>query len=87
MPESGVTEVGAALETTRLFIEALNARDVETLRAAVTDDVGSTRPWGATRVSVPVRELVRKGELPGTAVFEIRDGRITAFEVVPADQR
>jgi hypothetical protein len=123
MPESGVTEVGAALETTRLFIEALNARDVETLRATVTDDVELRTPQGralrgyeglddivraavetdlllarrgeervdeaagATRVSVPVRELVRKGELRGTAVFEIRDGRIAAFEVVPADQR
>jgi hypothetical protein len=53
--------VGAALETARLFIEALNARDVETLRAAVTDDV-----------------------LRGTAAFEVRHGRISAVEVLPA---
>jgi len=94
-----VSEVGAALETTRLFIEAFNARDVETLRAAVTEDVDPRTPQGAalrgyegvdhvvraapelllvrqgaerveedagvTRVSVPLRELVRKGELQG----------------------
>jgi len=35
-------------------------------------------------VSVPLRELVRKGELQGTAEFEVRDGRIAAFAVVPA---
>jgi hypothetical protein len=122
MARTGVSEVGGALETTRLFIEALNARDVETLRAAVTPDVELRTPQGAalrgydgldhivraavetdlllarqgaervdedsgiTRVSVPVREFVRKGELHGTAVYEIRDGRIAAFEVVPADR-
>jgi hypothetical protein len=121
MPQAGVSEVGAALETTRLFIEAFNARDVETLRAAVTDDVDLRTPQGTAlrgyegldhlvrtatetdlllvrqaaeqvdeeagghRVSVPVRELVRKGELQGTAVFEVRDGRIAAFEVLRAD--
>ena len=121
MPRAGVSEVGAALETTRLFIESFNARDVETLRATVTDDVELRTPQGAalhgydgvedivraavnmdlllvrrgpeqvdeiegaTRVSVPLRELVRKGELHGTAEFEIRDGRIAAFEVVPAE--
>ncbi|HEV7459323.1 MAG TPA: nuclear transport factor 2 family protein [Solirubrobacteraceae bacterium] len=120
MSRAGVSEVGAALETARLFIEALNARDVETLRATVTSDVELRTPQGAalrgydgledvvraalendlllvrrgpervdeesgaTRVSVPVRELVRRGELQGTAVFEVRDGRISAFEVVPA---
>ncbi len=118
MARAGVSEVGAALETTRLFIEAFNARDVETLRAAVTEDVHPRTPQGAalrgyegvdhvvraapelllvrqgaerveedagvTRVSVPLRELVRKGELQGTAEFEVRDGRIAAFAVVPA---
>jgi hypothetical protein len=123
MAGAGASEVGAALETTRLFIEGLNARDIETLRAAATPEVELRTPDGAalrgydglehivqaaaetdlllarhgaervdadsgiTRVSVPVREFVRRGELRGTATFEIRDGRITAFEVVPADQR
>jgi hypothetical protein len=63
--ETQTTAVGAALETARLFIEALNARDVETLRATVTDDVKRT-------------------ELRGTAAFEVRDGRISAVEVLLA---
>jgi hypothetical protein len=123
MAGAGATEVGAALETTRLFIEGLNARDTETLRAAVTPDVELRTPDGValrgydglehivqaametdlllarqgaervdadsgiTRVVVPVREFVRKGELHGMAAFEIRDGRIAAFEIVPADRR
>jgi hypothetical protein len=121
MPRAGVSEVGAALETARLFIEAFNARDLETLRATVTDDVELRTPQGTalhgydglddivraalevdlllirsgpeqidevaggTHLSVPLRELVRKGELHGTAEFEIQDGRIAAFKVVPAE--
>jgi hypothetical protein len=123
MAEAEATEAGAALETTRLFIEGLNARDIETLRAAVTPDVELRTPdgaalrgyeglehivhaaveadlllarqgaeqvdedSGATRVHVPVREFIRKSELHGTATFEIRDGRIATFEIVPADRR
>jgi hypothetical protein len=33
-------------------------------------------------VTVPVRVVVRRSELHGTAMFDIRDGRISAFEVV-----
>jgi hypothetical protein len=39
---------------------------------------------GRIRVIVPVRELVKRTELRGTAAFEVRDGRISAFEVLPA---
>jgi SnoaL-like domain len=37
-----------------------------------------------TRVTVPVRELVSKSDLDGTAQFELRDGKIAAFRVVTA---
>ena len=63
------------------------------VRAAVDTDLFLARQGtervdedsGGTRVSMRVREFVTKGELQGTAVFEIRDGRIAAFQVVPAD--
>ena len=35
-------------------------------------------------VAVPMRLLVRKSELHGTALFDVRDGRVAAFEVVSA---
>jgi hypothetical protein len=37
---------------------------------------------GATRVTVPVRVIVRGGRLHGTAELKVRDGRIAEFEVV-----
>jgi hypothetical protein len=112
-----VTAQRSALEVAGLFLEALNARDVDTLRSLVTDDVEFRTREGASlrgpeavdalvraaahtdlllarvgqptietdsgveRVSVPVREFVEKSQLHGTAVFEIRDGKVGAFSV------
>ncbi len=107
-----------ALELTRRFIEALNARDLESLRELVSDDVALlTRDGrelsgeaglsavvqaavdtdlvlvrggaeelddagGVTRVTAPVRlRLGSHDEMHGSAVFEVRDGRISAFRV------
>jgi ketosteroid isomerase-like protein len=36
---------------------------------------------GVVRVSVPVIELVGGSEIEGTAMFEVRGGKIAAFEV------
>ena len=103
------------LETTRLFTEALNARDLETMRALVADDVefrtrdgralkgydgldvvvkavldtdlllarrGAERQGdGSGRVTVPMRVLVGKNELSGTAVFEGSDGKVGLFSL------
>jgi ketosteroid isomerase-like protein len=110
-----------ALELTRRFIEALNARDLESLRELVSDDVAlPTRDGrelsgedglgavvqtaadndlvlvregaedlddsgGVTRVAAPVRvRLGSRDEMHGSAVFEVRDGRISAFRVQTA---
>jgi hypothetical protein len=106
---------------TRLFIEALNARDFEATRALVAEDVELRGPNGAalrgypaaselvetaahldmvvvrtaleeideddgaTRVSVPIRELFRNEELFRTAVFRIRDGAIASYETLSND--
>ncbi|HEV3228109.1 MAG TPA: nuclear transport factor 2 family protein [Solirubrobacteraceae bacterium] len=103
---------------TRLFTEALNARDVEALLGLVTDDVEFPTPQGRSlrgadgvaqivravtdadlflarvakenteedsgiiRVTVSVREIVRKSGLDGTADFRIRDGGVASFEVI-----
>lgn len=112
------TEIARALELAHLFIEALNARDVDSLESLVEETIefrnpvegrslhgrqgleriveaaAEARVWlfrhgeesipyahGVVRVSVPVVELVGGGEIEGTAVFEIRDGRIASFEV------
>jgi hypothetical protein len=40
---------------------------------------------GATRVSVPIRELFRNEELFRTAVFRIRDGAIASYETLRND--
>ena len=106
------------VETTRLFTEAVNARDLDALRDLVTDDVELAAATGASlhgpqgleavvkaaadadlllartgpeqvdasgetvRVSVPMRVLVRKSDIEGTAQFEVRDGRIARYGVV-----
>jgi hypothetical protein len=106
---------------TRLFIEALNARDFEAARALVSEDVelrgpnrSSLRGYaaaselletaahldllvvrtaleeleeddGVTRVTVPIRELIKRDELFRTAVFEIRDGAISSYETLGND--
>jgi hypothetical protein len=102
------------VQAPRLFIEALNARDVESLRALATEDVelrnregksfqgerglalvvdaaidsdtlvARTGPEGVAggRVDMPVRVIVRKGDLHGTATFDIRDGAVAGFQVV-----
>jgi ketosteroid isomerase-like protein len=106
---------------TRLFTEALNARDYEAARALVAEDVELRGPQGsvlrgypavselleavshldlvvvrtaleeleqedgATRVTVPLRELIHKEELFRTAVFRVRDGAITSYETLGND--
>ena len=110
-----------AVVLTRLFIEALNARDFLAARALVSEDAELRGPSrsslrgfaaanelleaaahiglvivrtgtedlsedeGATRVTVPVRELVHRDELFRTAVFRIRDGAITSYETLGND--
>jgi hypothetical protein len=117
-PSIIASDADRATLLTRLFIEALNARDVEGLAALVDDDVEFRNPMdgrslcgrealerivraaadarlrlvrregeevrvgeGVMRVAVPVIELVGSSEIEGTAVFELRGGRITGFEV------
>jgi ketosteroid isomerase-like protein len=106
---------------TRLFIEALNARDYEAMRALVAEDVELRGPNGsalrgypaaselleavahvdlvvvrtaleeleqedgATRVTVPIRELIHNEELFRTVVFRVRDGAITSYETLGND--
>lgn len=106
---------------TRLFIEALNARDYEATRALVAEDVELRGPNGsalrgypaasslleavahidlvvvrtaleeleqedgATRVTVPIRELIHGKELFRTAVFRVRDRAITSYETLGND--
>jgi hypothetical protein len=103
---------------TRLFTEALNARDYESTRALVSDDVELRGPNGSsvrghpavndlleasahldlivvrtaleeldeddgfTRVTVPIRELMRGEELFRTAVFRVRDGAVAGYETL-----
>jgi hypothetical protein len=111
-------EADRATLVTRLFIEALNARDVDGLSTLVSDDVEFRNPLGdrslrgrealerivraaadarlrlvrrggeqlrvgegVVHVAVPVIELVGGSEVEGTAIFELRGGAITAFEV------
>lgn len=111
-------EIDRAVVLTRLFIEALNARDVAGLASLVSDDVEFRNATGGrslrgrdaldslvraakaarlslvrrdgeevsvedgtVRVIVPVIELVGSAEIHGTALFEVGDDRITAFEV------
>lgn len=106
---------------TRLFTEALNARDYEATRALVAEDVELRGPNasalrgypaaselleavahvdlvvvrialeeleqedGATRVTVPIRELIHGEELFRTAVFRVRDGAIVSYETLGND--
>jgi hypothetical protein len=107
-----------AVAMTRLFNEALNARDFQAARVLVSDDVVFRGPNGsslrgpaaasevleaaahvdlivvrtaleeladddgATRVTVPVREIIGKVDLFRTLVFEVRDGAITSYETL-----
>ena len=106
---------------TRLFTEALNARDYESTLALVSADVELRGPNGSsvrghpavndlleasghldlivvrtareelddddgfTRVTVPIRELMRGEELFRTAVFRVRDGAVAAYETLSND--
>jgi hypothetical protein len=111
-------DIDRAVPLTRLFIEALNARDLDGLEALVGDDVefrnasggrslrgrealerivraaaearlrlvrrdgeGVTSHDAVVRIAVPVIEMVGGAEVQGTATFEVRDEKITAFEV------
>ena len=40
---------------------------------------------GGVRVNVPIRELARREELFRTAVFRVREGAITSFEILGID--
>jgi ketosteroid isomerase-like protein len=111
----------AVVATTRLFVEALNARDHTAARALVSDDAEFRGPNGSSirgrdgadrlldaaadvdlivvrtaieeieddgdvaRVTVPVREMIRKDDLFRTTVFEVREGAIAAYEVLTND--
>jgi ketosteroid isomerase-like protein len=111
-------EVEDAITSARLFLEALNARDLHGLEKLVADDVEFRKASGGPslhgrdalealltaaadadlrlaridseqvtataeviRLEVPVIELVRGSQIRGTALFEVRDGKIAAFEV------
>jgi SnoaL-like domain len=116
-----MAEPDGAVAPTRLFTEALNARDLPSLRALVADEVefpsregkslrgldgledvvraaanadlllareGSeavNHDSGTVRVSVPMRQLVRKSELHVTAEFQVTGDSIARFDIVPAD--
>jgi SnoaL-like domain len=120
MARTGESSADTAVQAARRFIEGLNARDADALRADATVEVELRMPHGKplrgheglddlvkvaadagillaragseeteadadiTRVTVPVREFVRRRELPGTATFEVRDGRVAAFSVALA---
>jgi ketosteroid isomerase-like protein len=110
--------IDRAVVLTRLFIEALNARDLDGLQALVSDDVEFRNASGGrslhgrealerilraaadarlslarrdgeeiashdgvVRISVPVIEMVGGAKVKGTATFEVRDDKITEFEV------
>jgi SnoaL-like protein len=107
---------GDAAALTRSFIDALNARDRDAVRAIVTDDVEFRNPQGGEsltgergvralvlavadadlqlapegdarveggRVEMPVHATLGSGdEYRGTALFEVGDGGIAAFEVI-----
>jgi SnoaL-like domain len=111
-------DIDRAVLLTRLFIEALNARDAEGLATLVSDEVEfrnaaggrslhgrealerivragrdahltlvrqgleeSVATDGPVHIAVPVLELVGSSEIRGTAIFEVSDDKITAFEV------
>jgi hypothetical protein len=37
---------------------------------------------GGTRVTVPVKEIIGKSDISGTAQFLVRDGKVAGFEVI-----
>jgi ketosteroid isomerase-like protein len=107
-----------AVELTRLFIEALNARDLNGLAELAADEIELRNPAGGkslrgreglerlveaardadvlvarvgepevssadgvTRVEQWVREIAGTARFRGVAIFEVRDGQVTAFEI------
>ena len=113
-----MTDDSGAIIITRLFTEALDARDLDALRVLVADNVefrnregGTLIGWdgmqavveaakdtdmfliregpeeidsadGIDRISVPVREIIERDDLHRTAVFEVCDKTVSAFEVL-----
>lgn len=67
--EDGARELLRAAEDARVSLEP--------------DDAPQTEDDG--RVTLPVQVHTGRDQIHGTAVFEVRDGRIAAFEVVPDD--
>jgi ketosteroid isomerase-like protein len=67
--EAGARELLIAAEDARIRLEP--------------DGVPHTEDDG--RVTLPVRVFTGKDHIDGTAVFEVRDGKIAAFEVVSDD--
>jgi hypothetical protein len=61
------------METTRLFTEALNARDLDALRALAADDVEMTAATGASLHGPPGLEAVVKAAAD-TDLFLARTG-------------
>ncbi|MGO9489670.1 MAG: nuclear transport factor 2 family protein [Solirubrobacteraceae bacterium] len=112
------SDLDRAVMLTRLFIEALNARDLDGLATLVSEDVEFrnrldgrdlhgrhgleavvhaaeqahlrlarldgeevTALEGGTLIMVPVLEVIGSSEIRGHAIFEVRDGKIAAFEL------
>jgi SnoaL-like domain len=117
-------DVDRAVLLTRVFLEGLNARDVDGLATLVSNDVEFrnasggrslhgrealevivrvakeenvrivrrdseeiTSHDGELRIAVPVLELASGAEIPGMAIFDVRDDKIVAFEVTSEQLR
>ncbi len=92
--KAGSRDRDYASALTRLFIEALNARDFDATRALVSEDVEFRGPNGASlRGSPAASELVETAahldmvvvRTARTAVFRIRDGAIASYETLGDD--
>ena len=97
MSEAADTEATRALVLTRLFIEALDARDVDALVVLVAEDTefrhcqvpgclgessGRCGLFSGCCGLTPECRADRCGsETDGTANFEVRDGELAAFAV------
>ena len=76
---------GSALRgypATSELLEAVAHLDLVVVHAALEE---LEREDGATRVTVPIRELIHDEELFRTAVFRVRDGAITSYETLGND--
>jgi hypothetical protein len=115
--EATSSQILSVVRVARLFIEALNARDVQTLLSLTDENAEFPARTGRTlrgaeglqdlvtavrdtdlllvrtgaesveeeparfRIRVPVREIVRRSELHGEAIFELTGDRVASFVV------